>query len=49
MKFGADNLPDDPVSLKQMSSLAQGKVAQLQEQVALSRHKSFSPKSERSP
>ncbi|MCR1828499.1 IS66 family transposase, partial [Pseudomonas oleovorans] len=49
MKFGADNLPDDPVLLKQMLLLAQGKVAQLQEQVALLRHKLFSPKSERSP
>ena len=49
MKIGADNLPDDPVLLKQMLLLAQGKVAQLQEQVALLRHKLFSPKSERSP
>ncbi|HEX5737549.1 MAG TPA: IS66 family transposase zinc-finger binding domain-containing protein, partial [Hydrogenophaga sp.] len=49
MKFGADNLPDDPVLLKQMLLLAHGKVAQLQEQVALLRHKLFSPKSERSP
>uniref|UniRef100_UPI0013CE0E7A IS66 family transposase n=1 Tax=Pseudomonas aeruginosa TaxID=287 RepID=UPI0013CE0E7A len=49
MKFGADHLPDDPVLLKQMLLLAQGKVAQLQEQVALLRHKLFSPKSERSP
>ena len=49
MKFSADSLPDDPVLLKQMLLLAQGKVAQLQEQVALLRHKLFSPKSERSP
>jgi len=49
MKSGADNLPDDPVLLKQMLLLAHGKVAQLQEQVALLRHKLFSPKSERSP
>ena len=49
MKFGADHLPDDPVLLKQMLLLAHGKVAQLQEQVALLRHKLFSPKSERSP
>ena len=35
MKFSADSLPDDPVLLKQMLLLAQGKVAQLQEQVAL--------------
>lgn len=34
MKIGADNLPDDPVLLKQMLLLAQGKVAQLQEQIA---------------
>ena len=39
MKSGADNLPDDPVLLKQMLLLAHGKVAQLQEQVALLRHK----------
>ena len=44
-----ETLPDDPVLLKQMLLLAQGKVAQLQEQVALLRHKLFSPKSERSP
>ncbi|WP_165671673.1 IS66 family transposase [Metapseudomonas otitidis] len=49
MKSAADHLPDDPVLLKQMLLLAQGKVAQLQEQVALLRHKLFSPKSERSP
>jgi transposase len=49
MKSGADSLPDDPVLLKQMLLLAHGKVAQLQEQVALLRHKLFSPKSERSP
>ena len=49
MKFGADHLPDDPILLKQMLLLAHGKVAQLQEQVALLRHKLFSPKSERSP
>ena len=49
MKFSADSLPDDPVLLKQMLLLAHGKVAQLQEQVALLRHKLFSPKSERSP
>lgn len=49
MKCAPDNLPDDPVLLKQMLLLAQGKVAQLQEQVALLRHKLFSPKSERSP
>lgn len=49
MKFSADSLPDDPILLKQMLLLAQGKVAQLQEQVALLRHKLFSPKSERSP
>lgn len=49
MKSGADNLPDDPILLKQMLLLAHGKVAQLQEQVALLRHKLFSPKSERSP
>ncbi len=42
MKFGADNLPNDPVLLKAL-------VLQLQEQVALLRHKLFSPKSERSP
>lgn len=42
MKFGADSLPDDPVLLKAL-------VLQLQEQVALLRHKLFSPKSERSP
>jgi len=49
MKIGADTLPDDPVLLKQMLLLAHGKVAQLQEQIALLRHKLFSPKSERSP
>ena len=49
MKFSADHLPDDPVLLKQLLLLAHGKVAQLQEQVALLRHKLFSPKSERSP
>ncbi|MHC5352558.1 transposase domain-containing protein, partial [Metapseudomonas furukawaii] len=42
MKSGADSLPDDPVLLKAL-------VLQLQEQVALLRHKLFSPKSERSP
>ena len=42
MKFGADNLPDDPVLLKAL-------ILQLQEQVALLHHKLFSPKSERSP
>ena len=42
MKFGADSLPDDPVLLKAL-------ILQLQEQVALLRHKLFSPKSERSP
>lgn len=41
MKSGADSLPDDPVLLKAL-------VLQLQEQVALLRHKLFSPKSERS-
>lgn len=49
MKDGADSLPNDPVLLKQMLLLAHGKVAQLQEQVTLLRHKLFSPKSERSP
>ena len=49
MKMDADNLPDDPILLKQMLLLAHGKVAQLQEQIALLRHKLFSPKSERSP
>ena len=49
MKSGTDNLPDDPVLLKQMLLLAHDKVAQLQEQVTLLRHKLFSPKSERSP
>ena len=49
MKIGADTLPDDPVLLKQMLLLAHGKVAQLQEQIALLRHQLFSPKSERSP
>src|SRR5690606_31355072 len=49
MTYSADTLPDDPVLLKQMLLSAQGKVAQLQEQVALLRHKLFSPKSERSP
>ncbi|MBN7143027.1 IS66 family transposase, partial [Ectopseudomonas oleovorans] len=42
MKFGADNLPDDPVLLKAL-------ILQLQEENALLRHKLFSPKSERSP
>lgn len=42
MKFGADNLPDDPVLLKTL-------ILQLQEENALLRHKLFSPKSERSP
>ncbi|WP_371365446.1 IS66 family transposase [Pseudomonas sp. QL9] len=42
MKIGADSLPDDPVLLKAL-------VLQLQEQIALLRHKLFSPKSERSP
>lgn len=41
MKFGTDNLPDDPVLLKAL-------VLQLQEKLALLRHKLFSPKSERS-
>jgi len=49
MKIGADTLPDDPILLKQMLLLAHGKVAQLQEQIALLRHQLFSPKSERSP
>src|SRR5690606_28303010 len=39
----------DPVLLKQLLLLAQGKPAQLQEQVALLRHKLVSPNSERSP
>lgn len=42
MKFGADNLPDDPVLLKAL-------ILQLQEENALLRHKLFAPKSERSP
>jgi hypothetical protein len=42
MKSGADSLPDDPVPLNVL-------VLQLQEQVALLRHKLFSPRSERSP
>lgn len=41
MNSGADSLPDDPVLLKAL-------VLQLREQVALLRHKLFSPKSERS-
>lgn len=49
MQFGADNLPDDPVLLKQMLLLAHGKLVQLQEEVALLRHKLFSPRSECSP
>jgi transposase len=51
-----DTLPDDPDALKQLLSqvlLARqsdlNKISQLQEQVALLRHKLFSPKSERSP
>jgi transposase len=49
LKSAADTLPDVPVLLKQMLLVAHGKVAQLQEQVALLRHKLFSPQSERSP
>ena len=48
-----DTLPDDPVLLKSLIVrwLAEkdARIEQLQEQVALLRHKLFSPKSERSP
>ncbi len=46
MKDGADSLPNDPVLLKQMLLLAQGKVAQLQEQNALLLQRLFGRKSE---
>ena len=49
-------LPDDPILLKHLLLLASeqaaakdARIEQLQEQVALLRHKLFSPKSERSP
>ena len=46
MKDGANSLPNDPVLLKQMLLLAQGKVAQLQEQNALLLQRLFGRKSE---
>lgn len=53
MKPGAVILPDDPILLKQMLLLASEQAAakdaqieHLQEQIALLRHKLFSPKSE---
>lgn len=46
MKSGADTLPYDPVLLKQMLLLAQGKVTQLQEQNALLLQRLFGRKSE---
>ncbi|MDX2355223.1 IS66 family transposase [Stutzerimonas xanthomarina] len=46
MKDGADSLPNDPVLLKQMLLLAQGKVTQLQEQNALLLQRLFGRKSE---
>ncbi|OZB32905.1 MAG: hypothetical protein B7X51_05310 [Pseudomonas sp. 34-62-33] len=49
-------LPDDPILLKHLLLLAgeqaaakDARIEQLQEQVALLRHKLFSPKSERNP
>src|SRR5690606_20723584 len=51
-----ESLPDDPILLKHLLLLASeqaaakdARIEQLQEQVALLRHKLFSPKSERSP
>ena len=51
-----ESLPDDPILLKHLLLLASeqaaakdARIEQLQEQVALLRHKRFSPKSERSP
>ncbi|MDM9654111.1 IS66 family transposase, partial [Pseudomonas wenzhouensis] len=51
-----ETLPDDPAALKQLlldvlqaRQSDRDKIIQLQEQVALLRHKLFSPKSERSP
>jgi hypothetical protein len=50
-----ESLPDDPILLKHLLLLASeqaaakdARIEQLQEQVALLRHKLFSPKSERS-
>ena len=42
MKLSPETLPDDPALLKQLLLLAQSKVVQLEEQVALLRHKLFS-------